>query len=104
MDLDQKDRGVTLVTATGGIETLNPYFSMVLDDANGAAAFQGYGFKSIERYVLDVCDVIAKRISPKSLEASRPSLHQALVSTAVVEAVNQSLSQGGEWGRINDSP
>jgi predicted dehydrogenase len=104
MDLDQKDRGVTLVTATGGIETLNPYFSMVLDDANGAASFQGYGFKSIERYVLDVCDVIAKRISPKSLEASRPSLHQALVSTAVVEAVNQSLSQGGEWSRINDSP
>jgi D-galacturonate reductase len=104
MDLDQKDRGVTLVTAIGGIETLNPYFSMVLDDASGATSFQGYGFKSIERYVLDVCDVIAKRISPKSLEASRPSLHQALVSTAVVEAVNQSLSQGGEWSRINDSP
>jgi D-galacturonate reductase len=103
MDLDQKDRGVTLVTADGGIEALNPYFSMILDDADGAAAFQGYGYKSIERYVLDVCDVMAKRISPRSLDANRPSLRQALVSTAVVEAVNRSLLQGGEWNGINDS-
>jgi predicted dehydrogenase len=103
MDLDQKDRGVTLVTADGGIEALNPYFSMILDDANGAAAFQGYGYKSIERYVLDVCDVMAKRVSPRSLDANRPSLRQALVSTAVVEAVNRSLLQGGEWNGINDS-
>jgi D-galacturonate reductase len=103
MDLDQKDRGVTLVTADGGIETLNPYFSMILDDANGAATFQGYGFKSIQRYVLDVCDVMANRVSPGSLEATRPSLRQALVSTAVVEAVNQSLLQGGEWNEIYDS-
>jgi predicted dehydrogenase len=103
MDLDQKDRGVTLVTADGGIEALNPYFSMILDDANGAAAFQGYGYKSIERYVLDVCDVMAKRVSPRSLDANRPSLRQALVSTAVVEAANRSLLHGGEWNGINDS-
>jgi D-galacturonate reductase len=103
MDLDQKDRGVTLVTTSGGIETVNPYFSMLLDDANGVATFQGYGVKSIERYVLDVCDVMAKRVSSKSLEASRPSLKQALVSTAVVEAVNRSLTLGGAWSNIDDS-
>jgi predicted dehydrogenase len=103
MDLEQKDRGVTLVTTAGGIETVNPYFSMLLDDASGAAAFQGYGFKSIERYVLDVCDVMAKRVSPKSLEATRPSLQQSLVSTCVVEAVNRSLELGGEWSTVDDS-
>jgi len=103
MDLDQKDRGVTLVTTAGGIETVNPYFSMLLDDASGAATFQGYGFKSIERYVLDVCDVMAKRVSPKSLEATRPSLQQSLVSTCVVEAVNRSLELGGEWSTVDDS-
>ena len=103
MDLDQKDRGVTLVTTDAGIETMNPYFSMILDDANGAATFQGYGFKSIQRYVLDVCDVMAKRVSPRSLDANRPSLRQALVSTAVVEAVNRSLVQRGEWNGIDDA-
>jgi predicted dehydrogenase len=101
MDLDQKDRGVTLVTADAGIETMNPYFSMILDDADGSATFQGYGFKSIQRYVLDVCDVMAKRVSPRSLDANRPSLRQALVSTAVVEAANRSLLQGGEWSGID---
>jgi D-galacturonate reductase len=104
MDLDQKDRGVTLVTAGGGIETVNPYFSMLLADAFGTATFQGYGFKSIERYVLDVCDVMAGRVSPKSIEATRPSLEQALVSTAVVEAVNRSLLLDGAWSRIDVSP
>jgi D-galacturonate reductase len=104
MDLDQKDRGVTLVTATGGIEAVNPYFSMILADACGIASFQGYGFKSIERYVLDVCDVAANRVSAKAIEASRPSLAQALVSTAVVEAVNRSLLLNGEWSDIDASP
>lgn len=104
LDLDQKDRGVTLVTAAGGIETLNPYFSMVLEDASGTATFQGYGFKSIERYVLDVCDVMANRVSAKSLEPIRPSFQQALVSTSVVEAINNSLALGGEWSSVDDSP
>jgi len=104
MDLEQKDRGVTLVTAGGGIETVNPYFSMLLADACGTETFQGYGFKSIERYVLDVCDVMANRKSLKSIEATRPSLEQALVSTAVVEAVNQSLLRNGEWSSIDASP
>jgi predicted dehydrogenase len=101
MDLDQKDRGVTLVTAGGGIETVNPYFSLLLADAFGVATFQGYGFKSIERYVLDVCDVMAGRVSPKAIEATRPSLEQALVSTAAVEAVNRSLLLDGAWSTID---
>jgi D-galacturonate reductase len=103
MDLDQKDRGVALVTTSGGIETPNPYFSMALEDADGNASFQGYGFKSIERYLLDVFDVMAHRVTPQSLEAIRPSLHQALVSTAIVEGVNKSLASAGQWSDINDS-
>jgi predicted dehydrogenase len=102
MDLDQKDRGVSLVTEAG-IETINPYFSMLLEDADGSLVFQGYGFKSIMRFILDVGDVTANRTSPKTLEAVRPSLRQALVSTAIVEAVNQSLAAGGVWSNVDDS-
>lgn len=103
MDLDQKDRGVNLVTDAGGIETINPYFSMLLEDADGSQVFQGYGFKSIMRFILDVGDVIANRTSPKALEAIRPSLRQSLVSTAIVEAVNRSLDQRGVWSSVDDS-
>jgi hypothetical protein len=103
MDLDQKDRGVTLVTQASGIEALNPYFSMVLEDAGGSPAFQGYGFRSIERFILDVRDVMSRRIDPGALEATRPTLKQALVSTAVVEAVNRSLLRNGEWEAVDDA-
>jgi predicted dehydrogenase len=103
MDLDQKDRGVNLVTEAAGIETINPYFSMLLEDADGSPVFQGYGFKSILRYILDVGDVIANRASPKALEAIRPSLRQSLVSTAIVEAVNRSLDLRGVWSNVDDS-
>jgi predicted dehydrogenase len=103
MDLDQKDRGVNLVTQAAGIETLNPYFSMFLEDADGSQVFQGYGFKSIMRYILDVGDVIANRTSPKTLEATRPSLRQSLVSTAIVEAVNRSLELRGVWSNVDDA-
>lgn len=103
MDVEQKDRGVNLVTKTGGIETINPYFSMLLEDADGSQVFQGYGFKSIVRFFLDVDDVAAGRTSPKKLEALRPSLRQSLVSTAIVEAANQSLASGGVWCNVDDS-
>jgi predicted dehydrogenase len=103
MDVEQKDRGVNLVTKTGGIETINPYFSMLLEDADGSQVFQGYGFKSIVRFILDVDDVVASRTSPKKLEALRPSLLQSLVSTAIVEAVNQSLASGGVWVNVSNS-
>lgn len=103
LDLDQKDRGVTLVTEAAGIETLNPYFSMILEDAGGSPVFQGYGFKSIERYLLDIREVLARRVEPRSLDATRPTLRQSLVSTAVVEAVNGSLLRDGEWRPVDDA-
>jgi predicted dehydrogenase len=96
-DLDQKDRGVTLATPLG-VETPNPHFSMILD-----GVFQGYGFKSIERWLLDVRDVISGRTSVADLVHTRPSLRQALVSTSVVEAVNRSLANDGAWTVIHDA-
>jgi len=103
MDVEQKDRGINIVTKAGGIETINPYFSMLLEDADGSPIFQGYGFKSIMQFILDVGDVAASRTSPKTLEAMRPSLRQSLVSTAIVEAANQSLASGGAWSKVDDS-
>lgn len=97
LDLDQKDRGVTLATPHG-VETPNPHFSMILD-----GVFQGYGYKSIERWLLDVRDVIAGRAPVAELARARPSLRQALVSTSVVDAVNRSLANNGEWTAIHDA-
>jgi hypothetical protein len=37
-----------------------------------------------------------------SLEANRPTFTSSLISTAVIDAVNQSLSDNSEWKEIDD--
>lgn len=96
LDLDQTDRGVRLVTPEAGVETPNPHFSMALGE-HDEAAFRGYGYRSVERFLRDVADVAAGRVAPAALDALRPTFRQALVSTAVVEAVNASLVDAGAW-------
>ncbi len=100
VDLDQTDRGIRLVSAPSGLETPNPHFSMVLGEGDGLA-FQGYGYRSIERFLKDVAHVKAGKVSPSSLDETRPSFRQSLVSTAVIESVNQSLGADGAWRKIS---
>lgn len=100
MDLDQTDRGVRLVTPESGVQTPNPYFSMVLDE-DDEPSFRGYGYRSVERFLLDAADVGARRVLPAALDAIRPTFRQALVSTAVVEAANLSLAHAGAWRDVH---
>jgi predicted dehydrogenase len=100
IDLDQTDRGVRVVTPAAGVETPNPHFSIVLGE-DDELSFRGYGYRSIERFLCDVLDVQAGRVDAAALDAIRPSFRQALVSTAVVEAVNASLADGGEWKDVH---
>jgi predicted dehydrogenase len=99
LDLDQADRGVRLVTPDG-VETPNPHFSMVLGE-HDETSFRGYGYRSVERFLRDVADVAAGRVTPAALDALRPTFRQALVSTAVVEAANASLADAGAWRDVH---
>ena len=103
LSCDQKNRGLELVSEETGIQTVNPYFAEYLPSPDGATAFSGYGHKSINRFVADVQDIMAGKTPPEKLEESHPSFKQALVSTAVVEAVNQSLENGFSWRDVDDS-
>ena len=100
VDLDQTDRGVKLVTGEAGVENPNPYFSMVLGDDDGLA-FQGYGYKSIERFLKDASGVIRGDVEPEALDQLRSTFDQSLISTAVVDAVNMSLADNGTWRDVD---
>jgi len=100
VDLDQTDRGIHVVSGSSGVETPNPHFSMVLGQDDGLA-FQGYGYRSIERFLNDVAQVKDGQVMPSALDHVRPSFRQSLVATSVVEAVNASLAAGGAWKSIN---
>ncbi|MFQ5801480.1 MAG: Gfo/Idh/MocA family protein [Candidatus Methylomirabilales bacterium] len=100
---DQKHRGVQLVTERGGTEEINPYFTQSYTGADGLPGVYGYGPRCIQQFLGDVRDLIAGRCPRRSLLATRPSFREALVSTAVIEAVNRSLTRGSEWIPIEET-
>lgn len=100
IECDQKNRGVELVTDQTGIQQINPYFSDYLPDENGNLKFEGYGYKSIRTFILDIIDIKNKKVTPEIFYDTRPSFKQSLVSTAVIEAVNYSLKNEAIWVKV----
>lgn len=101
IECDQKNRGVELVHEDTGVQQINPYFSDYLPDADGRLEFCGYGHESISQFVNDVSALGRGNTSIATLEESRPTLRQSLVSTAVIDSVNQSLADDSAWKEIN---
>ena len=101
---DQKNRGVQLVTRDGGVEDINPYFTQIYADAAGTMGVHGYGPRSIHQFLTDVRDISSGTTRWESLVSHRPCFQDALVSTAVVEAVNLSLARGNEWVSVDKLP
>ena len=97
LECDQKDRGIELVNEQGGVQLINPYFSEYLPGDDGHETLNGYGFKSIERFVLDVIDLQNNAVSFEHLIANRPSFRSASISTLVSDFANQSLAQNAAW-------
>jgi predicted dehydrogenase len=97
IECDQKHRGVQVVTDRCGIEDVNPYFSYLFDDPPSGRRFDGYGYQSFRTFLQDVRDVQQGQVTARQLWDQRPSFHSSLVSTAIVQANNMSLQQGGTW-------
>ena len=65
-------------------------------DATGAAV------EWRQQFLADVRDIVDGRCQPADFESNRPSFQESLVSTAVIEAVNQSLVRGEAWVDVED--
>lgn len=95
---DQKNRGIETVGEDAGVGHPNPYFSQPYPAAEpGKDEWRGYGIDSVLQFLADATDVAAGRLRAADLVASRPSFRQALVATAVSEAVHKSLASNGAW-------
>jgi predicted dehydrogenase len=102
IECDQKNRGLRVVGpggpgGPGDIEDINPYFSEYLARPGEPLEFGGYGYQSILRFLLDV----KSGVDPSSLEGKRPTFRSALASTAVLQAVRESLEAGSGWKTID---
>ena len=102
IECDQKNRGVEQVTEKTGIQQINPYFCDYLPDENGELCFSGYGHKSISTFINDIANLGSQNTTVENLELSRPTFNQSLVSTAVVDAINQNLENSIiDWTEIS---
>ncbi|MCG3203029.1 MAG: Inositol 2-dehydrogenase/D-chiro-inositol 3-dehydrogenase [Gammaproteobacteria bacterium] len=104
LELDQRNRGIELVSASSGIRHVNPYFSEYLPDPDGHPEFQGYGYRSIACFLDDVTSLRNGTVTFEALERNRPTFRQAAVSTAVIDAVNSALASPHEWRRVDGLP
>ena len=95
---DQKNRGVQLVTDKG-VEDINPYFSKMYLDTDDKYYISGYGPNSITQFILDT----KKHMSGKKVKTEVPTFNDALISTAVIEAVDKSLRDNSTWIEIDKS-
>lgn len=95
-DVDQRDRGIAATLQGDSLQYINPWFSEMLPSPDGQLEMQGYGYKSIERFLAD-CQAIADgQISPRALVGRRPTFEDCLGSTQVIERVNRCLAEGIE--------
>ncbi len=102
IELDQKNRGIEMVTTKKGIQHLNPYFAEYLPNQDGSHYFNGYGAKSIITFLSDVKHLKDGKTSLSTLQKTRPSFQSALVSTAVIEKVNESMAGDSDWLSIDE--
>jgi len=97
LEVDQKHRGLELVTTEQGVVHVNPHFSQFLPTDAGVSRFAGYGAESVIQFLDDVRGLREGRHTVEQLAPHRPTFSDALVSTKVIEAANRSMEERGSW-------
>ena len=65
-------------------------------------SWKGYGIDSITSFLNDVRDIIKGGKKPIDFEGLRPTFKESLISTSVIEAVNESLLNNNNWISVNE--
>jgi len=114
---DHKDRNLHFVTQKAGFEHYNPNFFKEYDDwdEDGEVQYVGYGYDSIVQGLDDVRRIETavlgltgeKRLKKRRaliarLEPHRALPSQALIGTAINEAVRMSVDNGSKFVRFDD--
>ena len=93
INIDQAHRGYTLATDQNGFKSANPLF-MKYTPRNGKFAGQnGYGYKSLEHFVVNVTKMANKTINLETLNKTLPTIANTYLTTAILEAGYRSLHE-----------
>jgi D-galacturonate reductase len=94
--VDQAHRGYTVATDKEGYKSANPLFMKYEPDAGGKfAGRSGYGYRSIEDFVLAARAIRAGEARPEDFRERLATARDTVWVTAILEAGRRSLDAGG---------
>jgi predicted dehydrogenase len=96
IESDQKNRGLNILSDKSKINSINPDFCYEFSDENGFST-RGYGIDSILQSCKDVMNLNNNSVDLNFLNLNRPSFHEGLFSTVVLEAAQKSLDNNNKW-------
>jgi predicted dehydrogenase len=92
LDLDQKHRGVQLLTDGVPVRDLNPYFTQGLYSQDGGSLrFSGYGIRSILQFLQQACHAQGAAKGVLDCDVQCTDFREGVISTAVIDAARKSL-------------
>lgn len=94
---DQKDRGLTLVTDDDAMEKINPYFCSSFKNEYGFMEWTGYGIESVKDFLISAHSLNSREKSLEQVSIDRPTFQESIISSAVLEAANESLENNNCW-------
>jgi D-galacturonate reductase len=98
---DQKERGVRLLYDDQVLQEPNPDFCRSYKNVDGFLAWEGYGIDSIVSFLGDVESLNSGRCTLQELEGKRPTFSESILTTAVIEAAEESLKNNSNWIDVN---
>lgn len=102
LQIDQAHRGYTLATDRDGYKSVNPLFMKYAADASGNFAGQsGYGYRSIEDFVLAALAIGQGEAQPSDFRQRLATAEETLPVTAILEAGRRSLDDDGATISVN---
>jgi hypothetical protein len=99
---DQKERGIRILSDGKYFEQPNPDFCQPYGSGKGNVTWNGYGIDSINSFLKDSAEIYSGEIKLEDLKLNRPTFRKALISTSVIEAINQSIGDGNSWVKIKN--
>ncbi len=96
INIDQAHRGYTLSTDANGFKSANPLFMKYTPREGKFAGQNGYGYKSLEHFVINAAKLTNKKINLETLNKTLPTIANTKLTTAILEAGYHSLRKNCE--------
>ena len=91
LQVDQAHRGYSTATVAQGYASLNPLFMKYTPSDGQFVGQEGYGYRSIERFIDAVTNINHESAKPEEFDATLPTIAKTLQSTAILQAGRLSL-------------